>query len=94
MAEKESAFPLIGQRFDSERGEYITVSRGGLTKREWFAAHAPVVPYWFNPDFTEDEPSVIETEKWDEWAKKRETARSVQWPYWWADAMITEGEKE
>jgi hypothetical protein len=47
----------------------------GLTKREYFAAHAPDMPYWFNSRHPE----------------LNQMARMVAWRYAYADAMLAEG---
>ncbi len=48
-----SAFPQLSQH---AFGSQVSVLDAGLTKREWFATHAPVKPDWFKHAFGEPEP--------------------------------------
>ncbi len=89
------AYPLLD-------AEYDTIQQG-LTKREYFAANAPIdVPDWFYHE-TPLEPMTAEIfkatgslEKRRRLMKKRksedEMARYVQWSWYYADMMLAGGE--
>lgn len=77
-----------------ERGE------SGVTLRDFFMAHAPEeIPDWFEPQGICDRP---DTTLWEDikgalgftpfslraWCRQNECARMVQWPVYWADAML------
>jgi hypothetical protein len=72
----------------------------GLTKREYFAARAPVEQLWhFDPVLPSPRPesiwrnrdidavpaNVVEIEKWE---REAERQRAIQWPWVWADAVL------
>lgn len=61
-----------------------------MSLREYFAAHAPVEPQgWFVPitDVAADAPGAVRLEAFH-------TARLVQWPWAWADAVLAARERE
>lgn len=76
----------------------------GMTLRDYFAAHAPEIPHWFDPTFDEPEPETkmvgffhtreIGIVEWKAWAKRKSRARTLQWPWYYADAMLIEQAKE
>lgn len=64
----------------------------GLTKRDYFAAHAPIqIGSWFVPRMESPEPA--DAEKSRAWRDEYFKQWALQWPYAWADAMLLEREK-
>ena len=71
-----------------------------ITKREWFAAHAPTEHLWiFKVDISDmgDAPTMKALPEWkekqrifDQEVAKRE---AIAWPFVWADAMIEQCKK-
>lgn len=75
-----------------------------LTLRDYFAAHAPETPQdWFEPEMP-PKPKVGHRavdlgggrKTWvddhseiDEWERTQSKQRLVQWPYAWADAVLS-----
>lgn len=75
----------------------------GLSVRDYFAAHAPVLcPRWFAPKMETDRPKpehspidglVENSADLDSWNEESMKEASRQWPYAWADMMLAEREK-
>jgi hypothetical protein len=66
--------------------EEMALWNRGLTKREYFAAHAPPTPAWFEFDSNEQKPPAPEQP-----GPAYGVARIAAWRYAYADAMLAEG---
>jgi hypothetical protein len=85
------AFPFAT---DLPRGEF----HGGMTIREYFAAHAPEKPArWFKPEMPpEPDKNTLTAAEYEEkdfdWRRLLEIRRTAQWPWAWADAVLAAGD--
>lgn len=65
-----------------------------ITLRDYFAAHAPAIPDWFEPAMPTKEPfrpgdyGYSETPQQKVWRAARAAQRVIQWPWFYADAML------
>jgi hypothetical protein len=107
-----SAFPIVFQadaRFNDGSGDPAELTSPGMTLRDYFAAHAPIV-HWFHfePVMPAPKPDpewgdLPEHERWDaspvnwtvrlEWDQEYQRQCSRQWPWFYADAMLAERAK-
>lgn len=81
-----------------------TQSPAALEMRDYFAAHAPRHPWEsYEPVFAEPEPiqdgellGSLEAwrEAWSAWRSRYVEAYDKQWPWYYADAMLAERERE
>lgn len=62
----------------------------GLTKREYFMAHAPEPPEWFEPVMSEQKPTeAFSDPAANRWLVEYKRQRYLQWPGVWADAILS-----
>lgn len=82
------AFPMVDE-FCPTKG---IRSHGGMSLRDYFAAHAPWPPRWgfFIPEVGKkpDEARAAQL-----WQSKLDMLTAIQWPWVWADAMLAERSK-
>lgn len=87
-----SAFPITVHMEGHDR-----YSEGGMSLRDYFAAHAPVEPQaWFTPGMDTPEPTrpvgyadfAAFNGELSAWFNEQSKRRCTQWPYAWADAML------
>ena len=89
MNDGGSAFPVA----------YDNIAEHGMTLRDYFAAHAPPHPWHHfkavldvpEPDFDPDSSEIMEA--WSAWSDYRSKERELQWPWYYADAMLAQREK-
>jgi hypothetical protein len=81
---KDNGGPAFPQTTTQSYGGIPSTSvEGGMTLRQWYAGQAPPMPeQWFK-----DSPRKIEDPLWH-WGEA-----SAAWAFYYADAMIAEGNK-
>jgi hypothetical protein len=99
------AFPILESSTKIDTYETAHTMIGGMSLRDYFAAHAPFNPHdWFKPKMQTQRPTPIyEEHSGREFTKNLnelydydvEVSRQkyIQWPYAWADAMIVQRKK-
>lgn len=82
--------------------EYSSM-QAGMTLRDYFITHAPPRPTDWVPDMGSppDFKGIAGTEEFDRrcelrrlWVREKKIQASIQWPAFWADAMLAEREGE
>lgn len=74
-------------------------SHANMDLRDYFAAHAPRYPWHHfeavldipEPHFDPDSKESMRS--WDAWNEYRSKERALQWPWYYADAMLAQREK-
>lgn len=92
MSENPPAFPNTGNSTWDLR------PTDGMTLRDWFATHAPPLPWNFEQPPYQDPSEITD---WSAEAvaarnheeMKRELAREIKWRWHYADMMLSEREK-
>lgn len=72
----------------------ITASQGGMSKRDYFATHAPAVPRWF--ELLAVERNIVQRQAEPGTAEGFavfEESVFAAWPYYYADMMIAQRKK-
>lgn len=88
----QAAFPSSTETF----GDFA-----GMSLRDYFAAHAPSIPYaWFEPVMGSERPEFegvrnasgefesTNQDVIDAWKLEHYKQQCIQWPYAWADLMV------
>lgn len=84
----QSAFPSHGTM-----GEVVEL---GMTMRQYYKAHAPETPWsHYKPVMGKPEPEIPfspgdDADAWKAWHTEYNIQYSVQWPGFYADAMLAE----
>ena len=60
----------------------------GLTKLEYFMAHAPNPPSWYEPVVGEA-PNIEDEEAYNKWWEMMEREKTLQWPLYWAKDQLS-----
>lgn len=66
----------------------------GMTLRQYYMAHAPEAPLWFEPVMETQAPEYNSSNREEavKWSTERAMQRVFQWPAAWADEMLKQGE--
>lgn len=99
------AFPILESSTRIDTYETAHTMIGGMSLRDYFAAHAPIKPHdWFKPRMETQRPKVVREERngFEFMKNAQELAeydaeffrqKDIQWPYVWADLMLEERKK-
>lgn len=95
------AFPTVNyEKPGNNLGTSIMTIVGGMTLRDYFAAHAPEKILWcFKIDTSDlgESPDIKALHDWQNkqriYDKEVNKRRWIVWPYIWADAMLAERNK-